>query len=373
MKRETIWKSVPCRKGRTVFSALLAAVLLLWAALPAAAAAAEQEPEPVDLSRPVSMTITPGPSNMLDDLADADLVLDVYRVAAAVAVEGADTYTFQPEGAFAGMTIDPAASTDGWRGLAQQAAAIVRATPTLASVSVEVDGSSGTAADTTPLVGTAGLYLVIAHGSDIDDYWTDLENGTIATLADTAVYQYHFGPELVALPGRYSEVLDNGTPNLNMSGNDMANVIPWVYDVKASLKPDREERTGSLRIVKTLESYENSQPATFVFDVTAVLDGEVVYSNVHAMIFNAAGDQTLTIDDLPAGAVVTVTEVNSGTNYELVTDETVTATVSLEEVAEVRFTNRYNEKHYGGGSIINSFTYSETDEQNWTWTQIYDR
>ena len=79
------------------------------------------------------------------------------------------------------------------------------------------------------------------------------------------------------------------------------------------------------------------------------------------------------IDDLPAGAVVTVTEVNSGTNYELVTDETVTATVSLEEVAEVRFTNRYNEKHYGGGSIINSFTYSETDEQNWTWTQIYDR
>ena len=45
------------------------------------------------------------------------------------------------------------------------------------------------------------------------------------------------------------------------------------------------------------------------------MNDEVVYSNVESITFTAAGQESVILDRIPAGAQVTVTEVYSGSSY----------------------------------------------------------
>lgn len=167
-------------------------------------------------------------------------------------------------------------------------------------------------------------------------------------------YEYKFTPYLLSLPNNY----------YSTDGND-----EWVYDVTAGLKPGKESLLGSLVIDKTLNSYNTTLgPATFVFKVEAEKDHEILYSNVVSLVFDGTGTRSLTIDKLPAGAQVTVTEVYSGASYQLTTESSHTVTI-LTEGAEgspvhVSFGNAYNGQLNGGASVVNRFT---NEEGVWDW------
>ena len=140
-----------------------------------------------------------------------------------------------------------------------------------------------------------------------------------------------------------------------------------------SLKPQQSRRYGSLEIVKTLLNYEVKDPATFIFDVEAVLGSETVFRDNVALTFDK-GDETgkksvVLKNRIPVGAEVKVTEVYSGSVYELTSSPTQTTVIEANNIVSVAFTNDYNETNRGGGSVTNSFKQSET---GWSLQKIYD-
>lgn len=176
---------------------------------------------------------------------------------------------------------------------------------------------------------------------------------------DTDFYRYSFVPYLVSLPSQYYDPEDGDSSD------------EWIYGDQAEkpvyvgLKPEREERYGNLVIEKKLSSYnETLQGASFVFEVKAVKDGALVYSDVVALTFDGCGTKQVEIPQIPAGAEVTVTEAYSGAGYASVDGVLTRSTVITagSDSTKVIFENEYDGKLNGGGvSVVNHFTY-EKDE-----------
>ena len=189
-----------------------------------------------------------------------------------------------------------------------------------------------------------------------------LETGMYLVEAAAVIspeYEYRFTPYLLALPNNYY-----GT-----TGND-----EWVYDVTTGLKPGRDPRQGSLVIDKTLNAYNSTLgSATFVFKVEGEKDNEIVYSNVFSVVFDGTGTKSISIDGLPAGAHMTVTEVYSGASYELTTEASKTAVIIADggegSPVHVSFGNTYNGQLNGGASVVNQFI---NNEGIWDWQQKAD-
>lgn len=140
---------------------------------------------------------------------------------------------------------------------------------------------------------------------------------------ETEDYLYRFIPFLVSLPS-----LDSGEV--------------WNYGEDAEkpvivgLKPEREDLYGDLSIEKNLLSYnETLAGASFVFEIKAVKEDRLVYSDVVSMTFDGPGSGSLTVEDIPAGARVTVTEIYSGAGYR-----ESTGTASRSTVIEAGDTDR---------------------------------
>ncbi len=312
----------------------------------------------VDFDKACSLTVHPGNEALAGDLEKAGVVIDLYQVAGAEPVAGHDTYTYSFADAYKSLEgIYGENPTDAdWTAMAQGAAK--------AAKDGGVPAVTGAAVGQ-PMEGLkCGLYLVIARGSSLEEYWTSVtaEDGTeeVATIAASPAYTYTYMPTLVSLPSKEAE---DGVINTAGPGE-------WLYQMDVTLKPSQALRHGSLEIVKTLQAYETKDPATFVFDVEAVLDGNVVYSNVVSITFTEAGQKKTILEGIPVGAEVTVEEVYSGASYTLVSEGTQTATIVANEVASVAFTNDYDETNRGGGSVTNHFANSE--EEGWGWTPIPD-
>lgn len=324
--------------------------------------------EAVDVSsKSCTLTVKPGSEEYAADLAKANVVVDVYKIADAVADSNYDTYGYNFQSIYAGLKVSAQPDNEEWNALAQQAAniALNGGTP---AVSGEADKKLELLA---PDLG-CGLYLVIARGSNIADYVTKVKNEDgreeIATIAQSDEYTYIFAPSLVSLPSKQAEA--DGSISTAGAGD-------WLYDVTITLKPERDVRFGSLEIVKTLQNYEVKDSATFVFQVDVFLgegeDERKVSSKVYSISFNpgSPAQKSVRIDELPVGARVTVTEVYSGAVYAVVTDATQTVVIPANDVASVAFTNDYNPTDKGGGAVTNNFTYS-TSENKWGWTKIPD-
>lgn len=301
----------------------------------------------VDFNKACSLTIAPGGPE-LDDLAEADVVVDLYKVADAAPVSGYDTYTYNFLSGYEGLkeAYDQKPDNDGWKKMAQTAAkyALESGKPV----------SEGNAVNSPVKNLGCGLYLLIARGEGIEKYTTTVmtEDGTenIATIANSKTHTYTFAPELISLPSKHVEGAD-GTPGNTTAGNG-----DWDYDMAVTLKPEQGSRYGSLEIVKGLETFDESVPAVFVFQVEAVLDGENVYSNVVTMNFTEAGEKkTLIENQIPVGAKVTVTEVYSGASYEITSAEEQNAVIEAADVASVTFTNDHTTTTHGGGGVNNHF------------------
>lgn len=305
----------------------------------------------VDVNRSCTLTVRPGSEDWAADLAEAHVVVDLYKIADAVADSTYDTYDYHLTEGYGGLTLPKDPDNAAWEALAQSAAqtALTNGTPV-----------ANTAANTAVSLPGCGLYLVVARGEGITDYWKTTEgaNGAqeIVTIAHSGKFTYTFTPSLISLPSK--EALADGSINTAGDGD-------WQYDMTVTLKPERAVRFGSLEINKILQSYETSGPASFVFDVEAELDGQNVYSNVASMTFTGAGQQSVLVEEIPVGANVTVTEVYSGASYSLASEAVQTAVIGADTVSPVTFSNSYNGADRDGGAVVNRFEYEDGD---WTWT-----
>ncbi len=288
----------------------------------------------------VQVNVSDGHFKELDGM---NVTVDLYKVA-EMSEFGA--YTLTP--AFAELTAIEEVSSDttaaDWEHFAVLAKEIVDAG--------EVEKAA---------TGTTSNGTILFEGLDVGLYLIDAQ----PALSDTN--EYTFKPSLISVPNNY----------YHMTGND-----EWVYDLTGenavTIKSEKTDRYGDLEIIKILDVFnETIGGATFVFQIEAVKtdidtgEEKVVYSDVVSMTFHGPGTDSLVIEGIPAGAVVTVTEIYTGASYTLVSDGTQTVIITAEDVVGTTFENTYDEGLNGGGGIVNHFSYNpETGE--WTHTATED-
>ena len=367
------WKGLKSAHVKRIIGCTLALGLLAGtlATTPLFAGAADK----INLETKCSVTVGASSSTdqeFIEDLKTAKVMIDYYLVAEAKEKKGYDGYTFDVVDTFKNSVVIPDntdqeygsddwinAWKNSWREQAAMAAGVIKAaidaknpiTPTrTAAAGTEVSGLD------------AGLYLLIARGDNVEDYFemTKGDDPNLVSVAYTTRYKYSFLPEMVAMPTKApnKDGVITTDDSLDANGNER----PWLYTATVNMKPERETRYGSLKIIKDLLVYEDHDPATFVFKVDAYVDKKLYYSNVYSLTFTTACEEYLLIEDtLPVGAEVTVSEIYSGPIYH----ETVTGpqkvTIVANDIVETRFENTYYEwiEHYG--AITNHFD-PELDE-----------
>ena len=181
----------------------------------------------------------------------------------------------------------------------------------------------------------------------------------------TTNYTYTFTPYLVSLP----------TNNYYSNGNDN-----WIYDLTkeynsaVGLKPEEHARYGDLKINKTLAHHNatTGKKATFVFKIEITPLKGKTETRIESLDFEAAGDSSVTITKIPAGAKVKVTEVYSGASYKLTSANDQTATIvatdrgSTNTPASVSFTNDVDDNMNGGYGVRNNFKLDENGQYQYT-------
>lgn len=186
----------------------------------------------------------------------------------------------------------------------------------------------------------------------------------------TPNYTYTFTPYLVSLP-----------TNNYYSGNGASD--DWIYDLTkeynsaVGLKPEQHVRYGNLVINKELVDHNATfgNNATFVFQIDITTLDKKTETRIEELTFNAAGSHSVTIEKIPAGSHVKVTEVYSGASYELASAKSqetdIIANPEKEtevefKPAKVSFINKHDGRTNGGYGVKNNFKLDETDQYQYT-------
>lgn len=289
--------------------------------------------ESVETDRECSLSFAIG--GTYEELNETPVTVNLYKVA-----DMTSTGEYTALAGFEDLDLGQIGSdmtAEEWEQKAQSASDIVETAQTQPAAVVTTAGGEGTASGL-----DTGMYLVEAEA------------------AQSAYYDYTFSPYLISLPNNYYY----GT------GND-----EWVYDVTGNeLKPEQEARMGSVEIDKDLLSFNGSgsAQATFVFQIDiTTLKGETETRQA-AMNFTGAGSESLVIDEIPAGASVTVTEVYSGAGYELAEGSSAeqSAQVIADDIVSVTFQNEQDGTPNGGYGVVNHYSIDENGQ--WQWSQMAD-
>ena len=186
----------------------------------------------------------------------------------------------------------------------------------------------------------------------------------------TPNYTYTFTPYLVSLP-----------TNNYYSGNGASD--DWIYDLTkeynsaVGLKPEQHVRYGNLVINKELVDHNATfgNNATFVFQIDITTLDKKKETRIEELTFSAAGSHSVTIEKIPAGSHVKVTEVYSGASYELASAKSqetdIIANPEKEtevefKPAEVSFINKHDGRTNGGYGVKNNFKLDENDQYQYT-------
>ena len=186
----------------------------------------------------------------------------------------------------------------------------------------------------------------------------------------TPNYTYTFTPYLVSLP-----------TNNYYSGNGASD--DWIYDLTkehnsaVGLKPEQHVRYGNLVINKELVDHNATfgNNATFVFQIDITTLDNKKETRIEDLTFDAAGSHSVTIEKIPAGSHVTVTEVYSGASYELASAKSqetdIIANPEKEtevefKPAEVSFINKHDGRTNGGYGVKNNFKLDENGQYQYT-------
>lgn len=293
---------------------------------------------PVIEDQKCTLTIEAGEDLTGGDLKDG-IPVKLYKTA-DVDVSG----TFTSSGIFESMdfnvSMDGEKNADQWSALAEEAA------EKLKEAENEPAAAEGTVKD-----GRA-----VIEGLEVGMYLVAPEN----TFNDDMTEEYVFTPYLTALPS--SEYTLTG------AGSD-----EWEYDRTISLKGEAEPQFGSLTINKTLDNYNATLgQVTCVFQIEGTDEDGKVYSNVVSITHDGAGDGSVTVDNIPAGLEVKVTEIYSGASYTLSSAGEVTALIVSDagveagaNPASVSFSNSYDGGNRGGYGVTNHFEVQEDGEWQW--------
>lgn len=186
----------------------------------------------------------------------------------------------------------------------------------------------------------------------------------------TTNYTYTFTPYLVSLPtNNYYNIEDEANRNDD-----------WIYALTDSnaigLKPEEHARYGDLKINKTLANHNatTGKKATFVFQIEITpLKSNKTETRIESLDFEAAGNSSVTITKIPAGAKVKVTEVYSGASYKLTSANDQKATIVATDrgatnttPASVSFTNDIDNNMNGGYGIRNNFKLDKYNQYQYT-------
>ena len=186
----------------------------------------------------------------------------------------------------------------------------------------------------------------------------------------TPNYTYTFTPYLVSLP-----------TNNYYSGNGASD--DWIYDLTkehnsaVGLKPEQHVRYGNLVINKELVDHNATfgNNATFVFQIDITTLDNKKETRIEELTFSAAGSHSVTIEKIPAGSHVKVTEVYSGASYELASAKSqetdIIANPEKEtevefKPAEVSFINKHDGRTNGGYGVKNNFKLDENGQYQYT-------
>ena len=184
----------------------------------------------------------------------------------------------------------------------------------------------------------------------------------------TPNYTYTFTPYLVSLP-----------TNNYYNGKDASD--NWIYNLTGSnavgLKTEQHVRYGNLVINKELVDHNATfgDEATFVFQIDIKKPDGKKETRIEELTFNAAGSDSVTIEKIPAGSHVTVTEVYSGASYELASAKSqetdIIANPEKEtevefKPAEVSFINKHDGRTNGGYGVKNNFKLDENGQYQYT-------
>lgn len=111
------------------------------------------------------------------------------------------------------------------------------------------------------------------------------------------------------------------------------------------------------------------QPSVFQIEITP-LKSNKTETRIESLDFEAAGDSSVTITKIPAGAAVTVKEVYSGASYKLISanDQTTKIIATDEKGApvSVSFTNDVDDNMNGGYGVKNNFKLDENSQYQYT-------
>ena len=186
----------------------------------------------------------------------------------------------------------------------------------------------------------------------------------------TTNYTYTFTPYLVSLP-------TNNYYNNGQTSDD------WIYDLTkesnsaVGLKPEQHVRYGDLVIKKELKDHNATfgNNATFVFQIDITTLDKKTETRIEELTFNAAGSHSVTIEKIPAGSHVKVTEVYSGASYELASAKSqetdIIANPEKEtevefKPAKVSFINKHDGRTNGGYGVRNNFKLDENGQYQYT-------
>lgn len=308
----------------------------------------------VDMTKTGTLKLSLGTEDSREMALDMAQIEEPLQVRLWKLADMTETGNYEFQGAFQGLTMEE----DSWKTLPEEAFTLIYEQ----DEEGKPEGEPGIAPTVTAAakVGTEGTLI-------LEKELSGLELGLYLVALDTAEspkYEYSFTPMVVSLPWSEYQYVGSGASDT------------WQYDREATLKPDRAPRLGDIKIVKTLTSYNVSAgDATFVFDVTAAdpESGETLYSNVFSATFSAVGTKEILVEDLPAGAEVTVREVYSGANCQITASEEgpkIVAADGLEGTGEpvtFRFTNAYDEEAKNGFGVENRFRY-DTEAETYVWT-----
>ena len=320
------------KQGTTFLLALALAFPLLT--LPGARAA-----NAIDTDRKCSVAFNvSGEDNELTDTG-TDITVNLYKVAD---VDVSGNYTATKD--FTGLDVSSVRADNNdaaseWATRAKEAQKLLKdsVNPT---ATVTLAAGTGSLADL-----ATGLYLV--------------DTPEVVTTN----YTYTFTPYLVSLP----------TNNYYSNGNDT-----WIYDLTkeynsaVGLKPEEHARYGDLKINKTLAHHNatTGKKATFVFKIEITPLKGKTETRIESLDFEAAGDSSVTITKIPAGATVTVKEEYSGASYKLTSanDQTtkIIATDEKGDPVSVSFTNDIDDNMNGGYGVKNNFKLDENGQYQYT-------
>ncbi len=305
----------------------------------------------IDLQKSCSLTLSVDSSTEYgQDLLQDNVAVEVaaYKVA-DVTRDG----TFEASGIFKDLKlVDLKTDTKDWKDTVSEAWKDVSAEASDILKESKEEKSAPVADGTTTLYNGTGVMTDLSAGLYL----------VVASDADSESYSYKFTPYLISLPGNVYR--QTGT------GEDA-----WIYDTEAGFKPERSERYGSLKIVKTVTNFDTTKGRqTFVFQVDGTKDGELVYSNVVSIDFDGSELPTreVILEKIPVGCDITVTEVYSGASYSVSSEAVVTPGIIVaDQVLEADFTNTTNNDRKGGFGTCNKFEYNK-ENQEWSWSRMTD-